>query len=262
MSCAERVCFFLSLSKSIAAGAQFAFAAGMAVAAVLWLGGCATTPAYKNATHFTTVVVDAGHGGIDSGTRSHSADESRSTPKKRSLAKGGKGRQKPVVVRPPKVPAVHLLEKDAALDVALRLRGKLREAGLRVVMTRSDDTFIPLDGRVDISNAQHNSIFVSIHFNDSPQRAIHGTETYQNGRGTNELAHRIERAVSSCPGGVNRGVTQARFRVLRNSRGPAVLVECGYLSNAEEAFRIASPAFREQIASALARAIVEQRDAF
>lgn len=252
----------LRLSKNIGARTRFALAAALGFCAVLWLSGCAETPAYRNVHHFTTVVIDPGHGGRDSGARSHTETETRSNSKKRPTAKRNKGRQKPVVVHVQvhKAPAVQILEKDAALDVGLRLRGKLREAGLRTVMTRTDDTFIPLDDRADISNAQHNSIYVSIHFNDSSRRDIHGTETYQNGRGTDELAHCIERAVSSCPNGVYRFVKQARFRVLRKSRGPAVLVECGYLSNAAEAARIASPAFREQIASALARAIVEQRD--
>src|SRR5438045_9114295 len=85
---------------------------------------------------FNTVVVDAGHGGKDSG----------------AYRRFG----------PP--------EKAATLDVAQRLSGKLRESELQVVMTRSDDTFIPLDTRVEIENRIKNSIFVSIHFNDSRKR--------------------------------------------------------------------------------------------
>ncbi len=199
-----------------------------AVAAVLWLGGCATAPVYTNVTHFTTVVIDAGHGGHDSG----------------AISRGRRTR---------------LLEKNLALDVALRVDVKLRAAGLRTVMTRHDDTFIPLDERVRISNRERDSIFVSIHFNDSFRRKVHGAETYQNGRGTEELAQRIERAVSATPSSVNRGVMHANYRVLRNSHGPAVLVECGYLSNASETARCGTPAHREKIASAIARAILDQR---
>src|SRR5438105_696307 len=85
---------------------------------------------------FNTVVVDAGHGGKDSGAYRRSG--------------------------PP--------EKIATLDVATRLSQKLRESQFKVVMTRTDDTFIPLDTRVDIENATPKSVFVSIHFNDSRRR--------------------------------------------------------------------------------------------
>src|SRR5438093_9476427 len=93
---------------------------------------------------FKTVVVDAGHGGKDSGAYRRSG--------------------------PP--------EKMATLDVAERLDRKLRESQLKTVMTRSSDVFIPLDERVAIENSQKNAIFVSIHFNDSRRRGIHGFETY------------------------------------------------------------------------------------
>lgn len=194
---------------------------------MFWLGGCATPPSY-NVTNFTTVVVDAGHGGHDSGAISR--------------------RRKP-----------RAIEKDLALDVARRLKEKLREDGLKVVMTRADDTFIPLDERVAISNRQRDSIFVSIHFNDSPKRRVHGAEVYHNDRGTEGLARRIARSLSAHSGCANRGVKRANYRVLRNSRGPAVLVECGYLSHAGEAARCANPAYRERLADAIAQAIREQR---
>ena len=84
-------------------------------------------------------------------------------------------------------------------------------------------------------------------------------ETYHNGKGTEEMAQRIERAISACQAGENRGVRRANYRVLRKSNGPALLVECGYLSNSEECARCADPKWREQMASAIAQAIVEQR---
>src|SRR5437762_8309370 len=118
----------------------------LAIGLLALLAACATAPkATKNTTKtFSTVVVDAGHGGKDNGAYRRF---------------GG-------------------AEKVATLDVAKRLERKLRESQLRTVMTRSTDVFIPLDQRVAIENAQRNSIFVSIHFNDSRSRAIHGFETY------------------------------------------------------------------------------------
>ena len=96
------------------------------------LAGCATerTQTIKNTSRtFSTVVVDAGHGGRDSG----------------AVRRYG----------PP--------EKVVALDVARRLENKLRESQLKTVMTRSNDVFITLDRRVAIENAHKNSVFVSIH---------------------------------------------------------------------------------------------------
>ena len=115
--------------------------------ACILLSSCGTGPEIrvKNTTRtFTTVVVDAGHGGKDNGAFRRF---------------GG-------------------AEKNATLDVATRLAAKLRESQFRVVMTRSGDVFIPLDERAAISNRQSNAVFVSVHFNDSGRRGIRGFETY------------------------------------------------------------------------------------
>ncbi len=197
------------------------------LACMVWLSGCATTH-YYNVTDFHTVVIDAGHGGRDSGAYT-------------------KGRH------------TRLLEKDLTLDVARRLEGKLSDAGFRTVMTRTRDCYVPLDERARISNSRHKSVFVSIHFNDTRRRSVHGAEVYHNGEGTWQLAARIERALATMPGGDNRGVKTARFRVLRKSNGPALLVECGFLSNATEANHCASASWREQTADRIAQAIIAQR---
>jgi len=200
--------------------------------AALFLAGCAVQPhvAVKDTSRtFTTVVIDPGHGGKDSGTFS-------------------KGRKGPLV-----------LEKVAALDVGLRLNEKLRAAGFQTVMTRRSDVFIPLDDRARISNRQTNAVYVSIHFNDSPRRKIHGIETYYNSTPSIGLAERIERHLDTVSKGEDRGVKYANFRVLRLNQYPAVLIECGFLSNKNEAVRAASPQYRENLADRIADAIYEQR---
>src|SRR6202011_5779190 len=163
------------------------------------LAACATAPTgvtTKNTSRtFSTVVVDAGHGGKDNGAYRRF---------------GG-------------------AEKIATLDVAKRLERKLRESQLKTVMTRSSDVFIPLDQRVAIENAQKNSIFVSIHFNDSRRRGIHGFETYYHSANSYDLAQRIQSKLMTIPRSANRGVHTANFRVLRLAKYPAVLVECGFL---------------------------------
>ncbi len=194
------------------------------VASAALAGGCASTA--SNTSHtFNTVVLDAGHGGKDSGAvRRYS-------------------------------PA----EKTLALDVALRVNRKLRESQLRTVLTRANDTFIPLDDRVALGNAEKNSIFVSIHFNDSRRRGVRGFETYYHSPYASALAQTIERKLSALPHAENRGVHVARFRVLRNALYPSVLVECGYLSNRSEGGLVSSSAYREKVADKIAEAIVDYR---
>jgi N-acetylmuramoyl-L-alanine amidase len=174
---------------------------------------------------FTTVVVDAGHGGRDSGAIRHYG--------------------------PP--------EKVVALDVARRVNEKLRESQLRTVMTRDSDVFIPLDERVNIENAQKNAIFVSIHFNDSRRGAVHGFETYYHSPASYALAQRIEEKLSTLEPGSNRGVHAANFRVLRNAVYPAVLVECGFLSNRRDGHSASRADHRDYLADKIAEAIVEAR---
>ncbi len=175
---------------------------------------------------FTGVVLDAGHGGHDSGTTSRYA-----------------GR-----------------EKDATLDVVRRLQPKVSTAGFRTVLTRSDDTFIPLARRAAISNGSHNVIFVSIHFNDSPRAGIRGTEVYFNSGCSADIARNILHEVAGVSGG-SRGIHTANFAVLRRAQFPAVLVECGYFSNPAEGRRCGNGAYREQLAGAIARGISIQRHA-
>ena len=198
------------------------------IGVVALLAACASTrhaAVNDTSTTFKTVVVDAGHGGKDSG----------------AYRRYG----------PP--------EKLVTLDVAERLNRKLRESQLKTVMTRSSDVFIPLDDRVNIENAQKNAVFVSIHFNDSRRRGIHGFETYYHSSASFDLASRIQEKLMSIPHSANGGVHTANFRVLRNATCPSVLVECGYLSNRNEGNLARDSEYRELLADRIAEAIVEQR---
>jgi N-acetylmuramoyl-L-alanine amidase len=192
------------------------------------LAACTTvrTHAVKNTSKtFKTVVVDAGHGGKDTG----------------AYRRYG----------PP--------EKIVALDVAQRLERKLRESQIKTVMTRSSDVFIPLNDRVAIENAQKSAIFVSIHFNDSRRRGIRGFETYYHSSASFDLANRIQEKLMTIPRSANRGIHTANFRVLRLATCPAVLVECGFLSNRSEGSQARDWEYRELLADRIAEAIVEHR---
>ena len=192
------------------------------------IASCSSIPRaqVKDTTRtFTTVVVDAGHGGRDNGA---------------FRRYGG-------------------AEKLATLDVATRLERKLRESQFHTVMTRSSDVFVPLDERAAISNRQKNAIFVSVHFNDSRRRGIHGFETYYYSPVARHLAYRIQQHLVTMHGASNRGVKTANFRVLRKALYPAVLVECGFLSNRSEGAGARSSSYREELADKIAEAIVDER---
>ncbi len=174
---------------------------------------------------FKTVVIDAGHGGKDSGATS------RVTGQK---------------------------EKDLALDTARRIASDLRR-DFKVVMMRSDDTFIDLDERVSRANRHGGAILVSMHYNSGPS-GIRGPETYYWRVDSHGLAVRCQRAmvsVSPAESG-NRGLVRRRIRLTRNPEIPCLLLEGGYLSNAAESRQIGEPGYRQKLATAIASAIRSQ----
>ena len=141
--------------------------------------------------------------------------------------------------------------------MALRLQPKLQAAGFHTVMTRTTDVFIPLEQRAAISNAHSEVFYVSIHFNDSPKRSIHGAGVYYFSPLAIPMAQEIADSLGTIT--ANRGITFARFRVLRKNHYPAVLVECGFISNRAEASRCGTAQFREALANRIAQAIIHAR---
>jgi N-acetylmuramoyl-L-alanine amidase len=173
---------------------------------------------------FGTVVLDAGHGGLDRG------------------AKGMDGRS---------------VEKVYALDTAKRIERGLRARGYRVIMTRKRDYFVPLPSRVAISNRQRGAVFVSIHYNWTRRSAVSGTETFYYNSRSYPLAANIQREVDRVAPTPNRGVKRSRFHVLRNNARPAALVELGFMSNPRELRLIKSASYRQRLADAVVRGIVK-----
>jgi N-acetylmuramoyl-L-alanine amidase len=169
----------------------------------------------------TVVVIDAGHGGYD---------------------RGG-------------IPGQRVAEKVMNLDVALRLRGVLQASGYRVVMTRDSDVFVPLGTRVAIANSYRDAIFVCIHFNSASRAGASGIETYFFTRESLALASAIHYYVAGGAPSSNRGVRRRGYFVLRRTRIPAVLVECGFLTNPTEAQYAQSSAYRQKLAEEIARGI-------
>ncbi len=167
------------------------------------------------------VVIDAGHGGFD---------------------RGG-------------IPGQRVPEKDMALDVALRLRAKLRAAGYIVVMTRDTDVFVPLPGRVAIANSYRNGIFVCIHFNSASRAGANGIETYYYRSDSATLASNIHKNLIGGAPSENRGIRRRGYYVLRKTAIPGVLVECGFLTNPTEARLAQTIAYREKLAEEITRGI-------
>lgn len=180
----------------------------------------------------------------------------------------------------------NLWEKDLALDWALRLEKLLENSAWRVVLTRRDDRDLSLMERVGIADAHEADLFISLHFNSSPERRAGGeagVETYcltpsgmpsnivrdgftddprmsypNNSFDTENLllAVRMHDSLVKNTARPDRGVRRARFMtVLREQRRPAVLLEGGFLSNPEEAQLIMQSAFRQQLAEAVRDAL-------
>ena len=168
-----------------------------------------------------TVVIDAGHGGHD---------------------RGG-------------IPGQRIAEKVMTLDVAQRLSKVLSARGYRVVMTRNSDVFVSLGTRVAIANSYRNAIFVCIHFNATGRRGASGIETYFYSRDSLPLASAIHYYVAGGAPSDNRGVRRRGYYVLRKTRIPAVLVECGFLTNPTEAAYAQSASYRQKLAEEIAAGV-------
>jgi N-acetylmuramoyl-L-alanine amidase len=148
-------------------------------------------------------------------------------------------------------------EDDVNLALALRLAAKLRAAGVEVHLTRDDDTFVELSERAKAGNRRRADLFVSLHADAARNRKAHGYTLYVR-RGATEASRRAARSIEAAlraTGLSSRGVREANFVVLRESKGAAVLVEAGFLTNPVEERRLRDPGFRERMATALARGI-------
>lgn len=157
------------------------------------------------------------------------------------------------------MPGQHIPEKGFTLDTAKRLARVLRNGtAIKVVLTRDDDTFVSLTERTNIANqyAGRDAVFVSIHFNAGRREGAYGIETYYNNQRGYHLAALVHPRVIQAMASIDRGVRHRGYWVLRRNRLPAILVECGFLTNNAEAARISDSGSRERLARAIADAIV------
>src|SRR5204863_3970716 len=127
--------------------------------------------------------------------------------------------------------------------------------GYRVVMTRESDVFVPLGTRVAIANSYRNAIFVSVHFNSAGRSGADGIETYFYDRDSLPLASAIHHFVAGGAPSPNRGVRRRGYYVLRKTKVPAVLVECGFLTNPTEAAYAQNATYRQKLAEEIAAGV-------
>jgi len=176
------------------------------------------------------IVLDAGHGGKNLGTRA-------------------------------KYP--YLEEKKVTLSTTLLVRKYLEHLGYKVVLTRNSDVFIPLSRRVHLANHSRSSLFVSIHYNSAPSTSASGIEVFYcdckkdplRARESKKLASLLLSSLIHRTKSKSRGVKKGNYYVIRESKIPAVLIEGGFISNQEERKKLRDKNYLEKLAKAIATGI-------
>ncbi len=190
---------------------------------------CKGLPSYVNngLSVAPLIILDPGHGGTDEGAKVQS-----------------------------------VLEKRIALTTALLTKKQLESLGYRVIMTRSRDVFLTLPKRVDIANKSKAALFVSIHYNSSPNPSAKGIEIYffeargqERTRASKRLANTILHQVIDQTEAHSRGVRRGNFHVVRETEMPAVLVEGGFMTNIDERFQLKDRKYLEKIAKGIAQGV-------
>lgn len=178
-----------------------------------------------------TIVIDPGHGGSDPG---HLSDNKN-----------------------------HLPEKELNLLISKKVGNYLEKylKNIKVVYTRTDDSFPTLDERVDLANSMGVDYFISVHCNANHKKTVHGTESHVHSLSSKKsvsLAKEFEKEFSTRAGRKSRGVKDGNDRehslqVLKYTNMTSVLVECGFLTNEKEANYLNSTNGQDILASAIFR---------
>lgn len=186
----------------------------------------------KNINKKYTILIDPGHGGNDKGTIAND-----------------------------KITC----EKDITLKVGALVAQKLtKQKDVQVIISRNEDKYVSLADRAKLANEQGVDALVSIHLNGQTGGTdAFGLETYytkEKNDGSYELAKQIQETITSYIDVRDRGVKPERFQVLLQSKMPAVLIECGFLSNDEEAKKLKYEAYQESLAEGIAQGILTYLD--
>jgi N-acetylmuramoyl-L-alanine amidase len=149
-------------------------------------------------------------------------------------------------------------EVEIVTPVALRVGELLEQQGIDIAFTRTEDVEVDLPPRVSLANRLQANLFVSIHANaiSMSRPEVNGIETYYFSSGK-DLAFYVHESLIDATGSNDRGVRTARFYVLRNTDMPAILIELGFVTGDEDARNLSDPDYREILAQAIARGILE-----
>ncbi|MBI1858322.1 MAG: N-acetylmuramoyl-L-alanine amidase [Candidatus Melainabacteria bacterium] len=149
-------------------------------------------------------------------------------------------------------------EKDINLIVAEKLKKFLIEAGITVILTREDDSFISLAERTDITNSVMPDIFVSIHANALKSSVgIRGIETYYWTPQSQKLAYIAHNTILKLVQIPDHYIRKARFYVVKYTSVPAILVEMGFMTNSEDRKLLTSSTTQDKYAKAMGESILE-----
>jgi len=172
-----------------------------------------------------TVVIDAGHGGYDSGAISSDQE---------------------------------ILEKEITLDTAQLLSNRLQDAGTNVIMTRTTDQYISLDQRVQTGHQNNADLFISLHYDAVEQaNTMSGTTTYYHSEANLELANTVNRYLAQNGPLENNGVRTGDYYILRTNQQPAILLELGYMNNSVDLDYIDTESYQSTIVEAIYQALRE-----
>ncbi|MEG2075733.1 MAG: N-acetylmuramoyl-L-alanine amidase [Victivallaceae bacterium] len=174
------------------------------------------------------------------------------------------------------------VEKDLTLQIAKKLRTKLQQAGYKVSMTRTDDSTLTLDERVAKGDKLKADLMISIHLNTAANSAVSGIESYSipayktppsnssknmtkkvnghnNEKNSLALAFSLHRALLSKTKATDRSVKRMNFLVLRESKIPIVLIECGFISNRIEAWRLKTDSYQNKLTDGIVKGVKDYK---
>ncbi|NEQ51121.1 MAG: AMIN domain-containing protein [Leptolyngbya sp. SIO3F4] len=151
-----------------------------------------------------------------------------------------------------------LQEKQVILPISQQVAATLREQGIEVVMTRDRDIELDLDPRVQIAERADADLFVSIHANaiNLSRPDVNGLETYYYSNAGSRFARTVHDTILRAMGMRDRRVRQARFYVIRRTSMPAILIEVGFVTGADDIHNLRDPEWRRQMADAISRGIL------
>ncbi|MCR4719538.1 MAG: N-acetylmuramoyl-L-alanine amidase [Firmicutes bacterium] len=208
------------------------------------------------------VVLDAGHGGTDPGAIGNLMTEEELEVFHKALDS-----EEPIIDTLKAGTGKTYYEKTIALSVAKKVRDKLENKGVNVIMTRDSDTYPTLDARPEIANKRGAAMFLSIHLNSTvmPVTAANGIEIYYSesnnekdyGITSKEMASVIVQKAAKSAGTKSRGVKAGNLLVTRKSVMPANLIEIGFMNNPDELLKLISDEYQEKLADGIAEGILE-----